>query len=107
MQPPEPDDEPRRLADHLLEYVREPMLWPVLIVAVAIFVTLGTAVLLAGLFARNLFALAALLLIGAISADAVIRELRSRGFGPVSGGLLAFWGLSAACAVGIVATGWY
>ena len=107
MQPPEPDDEPRRLADHLLEYAREPMLWPVLIVAVAIFVTLGTAVLLAGLFARNLFALAALLLLGAVSADAVIRELRSRGFGPVSGGLLALWGLSAACAVGIVATGWY
>ena len=107
MQPPEPDDEPLRLADHLLEYVREPMLWPVLIVAVAIFVTLGTAVLLAGLFARNLFALAALLLLGAVSADAVIRELRSRGFGPVSGGLLAFWGLSAACAMGIVATGWY
>ena len=42
MQPPEPDDEPRRLADHLFEYVREPMLWPVLLVAVGIFVTLGT-----------------------------------------------------------------
>ncbi len=107
MQPPEPDDEPRRLADHLLEYVREPMLWPVLIVAVAIFVTLGTAVLLAGLFARNLFALAALLVLGAVSTDAVIRELRSRGFGPVSGGLLALWGLSAACAVGVFAMGWY
>ncbi len=107
MQPTEPDDEPRRLADHLLEYVREPMLWPVLLVAVGIFVTLGTAVLLAAVGTRNLFALAALLLLGAVSADAVVRELRSRGFGPVSGGLLAFWGLSAACAVGIVATGWY
>ncbi len=107
MQPPEPDDEPRRLADHLLEYVREPTLWPVLLVAIAIFVTLGTAVLLAAFLARNLFALAALLLLGAMSADAVIRELRSRGFGPVSGGLLALWGLSAACAVGVFATGWY
>ncbi len=104
---PEPDDEPRRLADHLLEYVREPMLWPVLLVAVAIFVSVGTAVLLAALFARNLFALAALAVLGAVSADAVVRELRGHGFGPVSGGLLALWGLSAACAFSIVAMGWY
>ena len=41
------------------------------------------------------------------TVDAVIRELRSRGFGPVSGGLLALWGLSAACAVSVVAMGWY
>ena len=107
MRPPEPDGESRRLADHLLEYVREPMLWPVLLVALGIFVTLGTAALLAALFPHNLFALAALLVLAAVSADAVIRELRSRGLGPVSGALLALWGLSGACAFGIVAMGWY
>ena len=49
---------------NLKEYLREPMLWPVVLVAAAIFVTLGAAVLLAALAQRNLFALAALALLG-------------------------------------------
>jgi len=101
------DEEPHSLLDHLAEYVREPTLWPVLLVAIAIFVTLGTAVLLSALRARNPFALLALLLLAGMSGDVAFRELRSRGPGPACGIVLAFWGLSGACAVGAIALGWY
>lgn len=76
-----------------------------LLVGVAIFVTIGATVLLAA-FARNLFALVALVLLAAISVDAATRELRGDGFGPVSGLLLLLWGLSALAAAVIAGLGW-
>lgn len=101
-----PDGEPpRRFADHLLEYLREPTLWPVMIVAVAIFTTLGSGLLLAALAARNLFALLGLLLLAGMTADVVARELRSGGLGVVGGVALGLWGLSVAGALLAVALG--
>jgi hypothetical protein len=102
----EPRPEPRTLADHLREYVRDSTLWPVLLVAAAIFVTLGAAVLVSAIGDRNPFALAALLLLLGVSLDASVRELRSTGFGTICGMLLAFWGLSAAAAGAVLAFGW-
>lgn len=107
MSRPESDGESLRLADHLREYLRDPTLWPVLIVAVAIFVTLGTAALLTALRDRNLFASLALLVLAGVSADAATREIRGRGFGPISGALLVLWGLSAGAAGAVIALGWY
>ena len=76
-----------------------------LVVAVGIFVTIGTAVLVAA-FSRNLFALAALVLLAAISVDAAGRELRGGGFGGVCVALLLLWGLSGAGAAVVLALGW-
>jgi hypothetical protein len=103
---PERDEQPRRLADHLLEYVRDPTLWPVLLVAVAIFVTLLAAVLLAALRARSLFAMAALAAVAGVSADAIARELRGGSARVVTIALAALWSLAIAAAVSVVGFGW-
>ena len=97
MEAPDRDDaEPRRLVDHLLVYLREPTLWPVVIVAVASLLTLGIAGLLLAVVQRNRFALAALALLGGLCADGVLREWRRRGRpGPVALGVAGFWLLSA------------
>lgn len=99
------DEQPTRLADHLKEYVREPMLWPVVLVAAAIFVTLGAAALLAALAQRSLFAMAALALLGGMSADQVLRELRGGGPGVVTALVLGFWVLSGCVAWAAVLLG--
>lgn len=103
---PERDEVPRRVADHLLEYVREPTLWPVLLVALAIFVTLLAAVLLAALRQRNLFAMTALLALAGVSADAIAREWR-RGGRVVTGLLAGLWALAIAGALAAIGLGWY
>ena len=106
--PPQPprQAEPQRFSDHLLEYARDSTLWPVLLVAIGIFATIGTAVLIAALRKRNPFAVLALLVLLGLTADVAYRELRSGGFGPISGGLLLLWGLSAAGALTAIGLGW-
>lgn len=98
---------PQGFTEHLREYVRDPTLWPVLLVAAAIFVTLGTAVLLSALRDRNLFAALALVVLAGVSADAVTREIRGRGFGFVSRALLGLWALCGLFAGAAIALGWY
>jgi hypothetical protein len=106
--PPDPaPGEPRRLADHLLEYVRDPTLWPVLLVAVAIFVTLLAAVLLSALRQRNLFAMTALAALAGVSADAIARELRGGGARIVTSVLAGLWLLAIAAALAVIGLGWY
>jgi len=103
--PDRKEEEPRGLADHLQEYLREPMLWPVVLVAAAIFVTIGAATLLAGIVQRSLFAMAALALLGGMSADQVLRELRGGGPGVVTALVVGFWVLSGAVAFAVVRVG--
>lgn len=96
----------RGLDAHLAEYVRDPSLWPVGIVAVAIFVTLGTALLLAALRLRNRLALAALAVLVVVSGDLLWRDLRRRRVGAASAIVLALWALSALATAIAVARGW-
>jgi hypothetical protein len=80
-------------------YFRDASLWPVLAVAVAILVTLVAAVLLLAVADRNLWAMAALAGIGWISADATLRQLRSRRrLGLLGGIVLTIWALGALAA---------
>ena len=78
----------------LRPFFEESLLWPVLLVAAGIFVTLGAALLLLALRERNPFALLALLLLARMSAEAVLREHRRRGWGLLAGALAALWALS-------------
>ncbi|MDP6244664.1 MAG: hypothetical protein QF462_15205, partial [Myxococcota bacterium] len=73
----EPEPRPESAVDSvLLEYVRDPALWPVLAVLVLVAATLGACVLLLAIVDRNLFAMAALALLVGMSAHAVGRNLR-------------------------------
>jgi hypothetical protein len=81
-------------------YFRDSTLWPVLAVATAIAVTLLAMVLVLAIADRNLAAMAALLALGWMSADATRRELRSRArLGVVGGSILVIWALGAAAAI--------
>jgi hypothetical protein len=81
-------------------YFRDSALWPVLVVAATILVTLLASVLVLAVADRNLAALAALLALGWMSVDATLREVRSRRrLGRVGGAILAVWVLGAAAAV--------
>lgn len=99
--------EPHSFSEHLLEYLRDPSLWPVLIVALAIFVTLGATILLVALRSRNRFVLMGLVALLGITVDAVVREIRARGPGPTCAMALVLWGLSGIAAALAVATGMY
>ena len=97
--PPEREAEERAGADRWLRpYFEDSTLWPILLVAVAIFVSFGAALLLLGVVERRLPALAALAVLLVLSGDLVQRELRARRFGLVSGSVLVLWGLSALAA---------
>jgi len=81
-------------------YFRDSSLWPVLVVAAAIVVTLVATILVLAVGDRNLAAMAALLAFAWMSADATWRELRSRRrLGLVGAAILAVWVLGAAAAV--------
>jgi len=88
---------------HLLPYVREPGLRILLIAAVGIFVTFGAWMLAGAVRSRSVPAVAAALLLGVASAEAVRSDVRSRGRpGIVSAIVLALWllsGLGAALGV--------
>jgi len=89
-------------------YFRDSSLWPVLVVAAAIFVTLVASVLVLAVGDRNLAAMAALLALVWMSADATLREIRSRRrLGLVGGAILAVWVLAAAAAVAARRSGFF
>ena len=81
-------------------YFRDSSLWPVLVVAAAILVTVLAAVLVLAVGDRNPAAIAALLALLWASADATLRELRSRRrLGLVGASILAVWALGSAAAL--------
>jgi len=81
-------------------YFRDSSLWPVLVAAAAILVTLLATVLVLAVGDRNLAAMAALLGLVWMSADATLRQLRASGrLGRVGAAILVIWLLGAAVAV--------
>jgi hypothetical protein len=104
----EPGSDERRGAEQwLAPFFRDSSLWPVLAVAGAIFVVMGTSGLLLAFVERNGFAVAAVLLVFWMSVDAVIRNRRRHGSALVPGCIAALWGLSAAAACAVWAAGWF
>ena len=89
-----------RLERHLLPFVREPGLRIVLIAALGIFVTFGAWMLAGVLRSRSVPAIAATLLLGLASVEAVRGDLRRRGRPGVASVLvLVLWLLSGLSAV--------
>lgn len=90
---------PRSLDAWLEPYFRDSMLWPVLVVAAAMLVTIAAALLLLALADRRLPALAALALALGASVDVAWREWRARRrLGLVARALLGLWALAAVVA---------
>ena len=108
MPTPGDDDgrEPRSLDDWLRQFVSDSTLVPVALVAAGCFSAIGAGVLLAALRARNLPAIAALVLLAGMSIDGLARDRRRRGrLGLASRLVLALWALSGAAAVAALALG--
>jgi len=107
-EPDEPGaDGPQGGESWLAPFFRDSTLWPVLAVTAVIFVVMGTAGLLLAFVERNLFALAAVVLVFWMSVDAVIRNRRRHGSALLPGSIVALWLLSAAAALGVWASGWF
>ena len=85
--------------------MRDPALWPVLMVLVLVAATLGAALLLFAVVDRNPFAMMALALLVVMSAHAVEGDVRRLRFGVAPRVVAALWGASAAVAAGIHALG--
>lgn len=100
----DPSEERERvgLDRHLAIFVEESTLWPVLVAAVLALTTGGAALMLLALGDRNLFAIAALLILVWMSVDFTVRRRR---LGVVGGFILAFWVLSALAALGFHSLG--
>lgn len=85
--------------DGLIEpFFSESTLWPVLAVLVLSLVTMGAAILVNALRRRNLFAVAALAVLAAMSADIVWSDVKRRRLGRASALIVALWLLSAGLA---------
>ena len=104
--PPEQRDEPHGVELWIGPFFRDPSLWPVLVTAAAIFTVLGASALLMAL-ERNPFAVAAVLVMLWISADAGIRSWRAGGSRLLLGSIAGFWLLSAAEAIAARRLGWF
>ena len=93
----EPDDSDERggVDRHLAVILGESTLWPVLVAAFLIFATGGAALFLLALGDRNLFAVAALLVLVWMSVDVLVRRRR---FGLLGGFIVTFWLLSGLAA---------
>src|SRR5262245_64812296 len=106
-QPEPPDDrEPHSLDDWLREFLSNSALVPVALVAAGCFTAVGAGILLAALYARNLPALAALVLLLVMSVDGLLRDRRRQGkLGFTSRLVLLLWVLSLVAAVGALALG--
>jgi hypothetical protein len=91
-----PDAEPRGVERFILPYFTDSSLWPVTIVLLAALSMFGATVLLLALGERNLFAVAALLILAVGSVESLVREVRRRRrIGAVFLSILAVWLLSA------------
>jgi hypothetical protein len=100
------DREPKSLDDWLRQFITNGALVPVALVAAGCFTAIGAGVLLAALWARNIPAIAALVLLAGMSIDALLRDRRRRGrLGLASRLVLALWALSLAAAAAALALG--
>lgn len=100
----EPSDASERvgLERHLAHFVEESTLWPVTLALVLALATGGAALLVLALGDRNLFAIAALLIVLWMSVDVLVRRRR---FGLLGGVIVTLWLLSGAAALGFLALG--
>lgn len=100
----DPSEERERvgLDRHLAIFVEESTLWPVLVAAVLALTTGGAALMLLALGDRNLFAIAALLILLWMSVDFTVRRRR---LGVAGGLILTFWVSSALAALGFRSLG--
>ena len=99
----ENETEPGGIDQWILPFVQDSSLWPVSAVIVLCLSTLGAAVLLAAWIARNLFAIAALVVMIGISGDVAVRARRGEQNPILAWGLLVLWlGSAAAAVIGIV-----
>ena len=98
MTEPDPRDEPGRIDELLRPFLTDSMLWPLSLVVV---VTIGTfgAYLLVRVAERNVFSIAALVILGWMSFDGVRGSMRGGRPGPLAILILALWVVSAAGAV--------
>lgn len=104
---PERDEHPATLAGHLALYLREPTLWPVLVVVLAAVTAFGASALLLALRDHNPLAAGAVLVAGVASVELCLRDRRRGGFGAATAIVAVGWLLSAGAAGTAVALGWY
>ena len=90
---------PGRFERFVAPFFEEPTLWPVLFVLAAHAVLIGAVVLALGLRTHNVFALGALAVAIAMSADVLIRRWRVGVFGRIGWSVVSLWVLSAISAV--------
>jgi len=90
---------PGRFERFVAPFFEEPTLWPVLFVLAAHAVLIGAVVLALGLRTRNVFALGALAVAIAMSADVLIRRWRAGVFGRIGWSVVSLWVLSTISAV--------
>ena len=106
MTEPGGEREPRSLDDWLRQFFTDSTLVPVLLVAVGCFTAIGAGIIAWAVRGRSLAAIAALVLLGGMSLDGVLRDRRRHGrLGLASRCVLALWALSAAAAAAAVALG--
>jgi hypothetical protein len=105
---PDPDrDAPKGVDLWLAPFFRDSSLWPVLAVAIMIFVLFGAWGLLLAAVEGNLFALCAMVIVFWMSVDIVIRNRRNGGAKLIVGCIVGFWALSIAAATSAHYAGWY
>jgi len=92
-------DGPTKVDRWILVFVREPTLWPVLIVVVGHALALLAPLYLSALRDGNALAAGALVALAAPCVWGVVWEIRDRGVGALTGLLLTTWVLSGVCAV--------
>ena len=94
-----PFDGPTWIDRVVLPFVREPILWPILLVVIGHAAAFGAPMLLMGVRDRSLPALGAAALLAVMSVGGIRAERRLRGhIGAFSAILLSTWALSLACA---------
>ena len=101
----EKEAEPGGIDRWILPFVQDSSLWPVSTVMVLCLSTVGAAVLLAAWIARDLMAIAALVVMVGLSGDIALRARRGEQKPVLAWGVLVLWlGSFAGAAIGI-ATG--
>lgn len=102
---PREDERQEPGVDRFLRPVFEDsLLWPIAGVTLLSLATFGAGLLLLAFVSRNGFALAALVVVGWMSADVVVRDVRQRRFGPASALVVGLWALAG---VGAAAAAWW
>jgi hypothetical protein len=97
--PSDPFEAPSRVDRWLLVFVREPTLWPVLLVLIGHAVVLLAPLFLWAFRDGQGGSACTVVLLAAASVAGIAWELRDRGPGALTGLLLSTWTLSAAAAV--------